>query len=189
LTVRDSKRPRVSSLRTASPLRCALCLRPRKPQQNLRGSSRLPPPLFPVLSVFALIPSSAANYPFGPPKKRGCNVLPRNCLVMWCLENRCQMAEFSRHQPMPAAQAEPTLEDALGGPKLEVGGTSGMEPLAHRVDSLGLWRLPPVACLDRSAAPTSNAPKWLTGMPKSVLTAPNLRSKPFTFFCRLCGMG
>jgi hypothetical protein len=38
---------------------------------------------------------------------------------------------------MPAAQAERTLEDALGGPKLEVGGTSRMEPLAHRVDSLG----------------------------------------------------
>jgi hypothetical protein len=53
-----------SSLRTASPLRRALCLRSRKPQQNLHGSSRLPLPLFPVFSVFALIPSSAANYPF-----------------------------------------------------------------------------------------------------------------------------
>jgi hypothetical protein len=44
---------------------------------------------------------------------------------MWCLENRCQMAEFFRHQPMPAAQAERTLEDALGGPKLEVGERAG----------------------------------------------------------------
>jgi hypothetical protein len=108
---------------------------------------------------------------------------------MWCLENRCQMAEFFRHRPMLAAQAERILEDALGGPKLEVGGTSGMEPLAHRVDSLGLRRLPPVPHLDRSAAPAPNAPKWLTGMPQSVLTAPNRTPKPFTFFCRLSGMG
>jgi hypothetical protein len=51
---------------------------------------------------------------------------------------------------MPAAQAERTLEDALGGPKLEVGGTSRMEPLAHR--SIRLAQRPFSGALNRTKA-------------------------------------